>query len=540
MELPAMRKSIASKLLVTLFLLWMNLDFSIGEQTTNTDEFSSKNGNSPNGGPANSPSGKPKKNSPSGETFENVENQTGVDWYWESVVAVRWDIGDQPVVRYNSLKFDIDFSVSDYVLVNEHVRYSIYQDAKCEDSNHIITNADTYMNSWITGDDTPIGPGLDETVRRTITVSSQLNPDTISQSKSYKELPSDSEFDASITYCVRFSLWNTGPDDEEATEINHATVTLSLNLILTDDTLSISGQQVEALEKGVETSDDEFFLQSFTCDTDGNHIIRPYSQGETIRICVEPTEQASEVGFRMKEIGKFSFHQGLTSQPAILNGEVATNQLTDLSCVQGSRQCAFETMLFAHFFDNQQGTITGSGEATLQWGGEGVDRRLKILFQSPLNSTGHHDNGSESEKRSLQERTSIKSMALQDFSVFAEKDRRPPLRNKSMSRTQLVMLITLLSVFSTISLVSLISYIVRASSKPPPPTPEIDLGQPEEEQEPFKIVDRFVMPEIPEAAPISLQFDERTVISVKSLFSRASRVSNGPKGMVGRGGYVTE
>ncbi len=516
MQLAMMRRSVATKLLVTLFLLWMNLDVSIGQNSTTDDNYYS---------------------------IGNTENQTDVDWSWESVVLLRWDIGDQPVIHYNNLRFDIDFTVSDYVRVDEHVRYSIYQDAKCEDPNNIITDADDYMISWVTGDDTPLGAGLDETARRTITVSNQLNPDTISQSKSYKELPSDSEYDASITYCVRFSLWNEGPGDEEAAEINHATVTISLNLVLTDDKLKISGQKVEALEKGMETSDDEFFLQSFICDRDGNHIVRPFSQGETIRICVQPTDQASEVGFRMKGIGTFSFHQGLTSQPAILNGEVATNQLTDLSCVQGSRQCAFETMLFAHFYESQQGTITGSGDATLQWGGEGVDRRLKILVKSlPISteSTGDVDNDGEDKERSLQERTSIKTMALKDFAVFAENNRRPPLRNKAMSRTQLVLLVALLSVFLIISLVPLVSYLVRASSKPPPPTPEIDLGIPEEEHEPVKIVDRFIMPEIPEAKPMSLQFDDRTIISVKSLFSRASRVSKGTKGMDGRGGYVTE
>ena len=508
------RKCVATKLLVTLFLLWMNLDFSIGQNSTTDDNYYS---------------------------IGSTENQTDVDWSWENVVLLRWDIGDQPVIQYNNLQFDIDFTVSDYVQVEEHVRYSIYQDAKCEDPNNIITDADNYMTSSVTGDDTPLGAGLDETARRIITVSNQLNPDTISQSRSYKELSSDSEYDASITYCVRFSLWNKGPGDEEANEINHATVTISLNLILTDDALKISAQKVEAIEKGKETSDDEFFLQSFICDKEGNHIVRPFSQGESIRICVQPTDQASEVGFRMKEIGTFSFHQGLTSQPAILNGEVATNQLTDLSCVQGSRQCAFETMLFAHFFDEQQGTITGSGDATLQWGGEGVDRRLKLSFPplpTSIETTGHD---SEDEERSLQERTSTKIMALKDFAVFAEKSRRPPLRDKSMSRIQIVMIVALLSVCSIISLVPLVSCLMRrASSKPPPPTPEIDLGYPEEEQEPVRMVDRFILPEIPEAKPMPLQFDERTIISVKSLFSRASRVSKGTKGLVGLGGYVTE
>lgn len=535
MKSPTMSNSVVTKLIVTLFILWTNLGFSIGEDSSGDDHFLGDN-----------------------SMLDQLSNETGVDWFWESIVVMRWHIGDQPSIEYKDLRFDIGFTVSDYVRVDQHVRYSIYQDAKCENDDNIITDADGYMTSFVTGDDTPVGMGLDSEARRIVTLSNQLNPETIAQSKSYKEVTTKPGIDATITYCVRFSLWTNGPGDSEATEINHVGVTIALNLDLTDDTIKISGQEVGALEQGVETSDDEFFLESFICDPDGTQIVRPFRQGETIRICVQPTEQASEVGFRMKEIGTFSFSQGLISQPAILNGEVATNQLTVLSCEEGSRQCAFETMLFAHFYDSQQGTITGTGDATLQWGGEGVDRRLNISFESlPIhtkNTSDYYyyyyddndefDDSEEDRERSLQDRTSTKSMALADFAVFAESSKRPPLRDKSMTKPQLIVLISLLSAFSVIMLLPMISYFVREPPEPQATTPEIDLAHPEQQQEQkaVNIVDRFVMPGIPEEKTISLQMaDDRTIMSVKSLFSRASRVSKGTKGLlVGGSGYATE
>ncbi len=502
-----------TRLLVTLLILWINLDFSIGDAD---DDFLSNL-----------------------LVFDDDNyNQTDVDWMLETIVVLRWDIGDQPIVQYNDLRFDIDFTVSDWIRANEHVRYTIYENGQCGDPDDIITDSDGYMESWVTEDNISVGVGLDMDRRRTVRISNLLNPDSIRESGSYTELPPESESDAKIKYCVRFSLWGGPPSEPEAEEINHIDVTVALNLDMTDENVSISGQSVEAAEEGVQTSEDNFFLEAFQCDQDGNHLqdITPYNQGDMIRICVQPTEQASEVGFRIKAIDTFSFSQGSTSQAAILNGEVAANQLTDLSCETGARQCVFETLLFAHFYQSNQGTIKGSGEATLQWGGEGVDRLLKVDFESKLphiddddddddddGGGGVDSNSIEEKQRFLQERDSTKTMEVPNFTVLADKRGRPPLANKSMFTTERIVLMSLLFI-SAIVLVLPFVYCCVRKPKQKSPKFEIDLAGPGSEL--FENVDEcVVLTGIPEDQTVVSKISgERTIASMKT--SRSNR-SNG-------------
>ena len=330
-----------SKLLVAvsvsalIFLMNVRLCLSIGQDYDNSNGGSNNNN----------------------ET--ETEQLTVIDWDYETIVAVRWHIDNPPVVDYDRLRFDIHFSVSDYIEADKHVRYDIYQNVECGNAGDIITDADGFMETWVTEDDTPIGPGIDENIKRTITVSNQLIAQTIAQSKSYATettttttttTETETGNDASIAYCVRFSLWNgEGPLDPCASEINHLAVTIGLSLDLNDN-FSIKGQKVEAQNKGLETSDDQFFVEAFVCDETGKRPDLMYSfvQGDTVRICIQPTTQAAEVGFRMQRIETFNFFQGITSQGAILNAEVSPNSLTDLECQLGAKQCAFETLLFSN------------------------------------------------------------------------------------------------------------------------------------------------------------------------------------------------
>lgn len=212
-------KKIIAKLLVTSFILWTNLDFSIGQDYD--DDYSG---------------------------FSN-ETDPMINWDYESVIVLRWDIENPPRVEYEKLRFDIHFSVSDYIEASKHVRYDIYEDDQCFDSSYIITDRDDYMKTWVTEDDKPVGTGIFE--KRTVTISNQLIAENIRQSRSYKQGEGLSGLgdDSLITYCVRFSLWDAGPSDSSAVEVNHMTVTVELNLDLYDEGFSISGQEVMARKK---------------------------------------------------------------------------------------------------------------------------------------------------------------------------------------------------------------------------------------------------------------------------------------------------
>jgi len=485
---------IVAKLLVTSFILWTNLDLSIGQDYDNNN------------------------------LIYNNETDQLIDWDYETIVVVRWDIDNPPIVEYDKLRFDIHFSVSDYIEADKHVRYDIYQNAECGEVGDIITDDDGYMETWVTEDETPVGAGIDETTKRTVTVSNQLVAQTIAQSKSYKDETAGAENDASITYCVRFSLWNgEGPSDPDAVEINHLAVTVGLNLDLTDEDFSITGQKVEARNKGVETSDDQFFVEAFVCNKRGKpqNLVAPLRQGDTVRICIQPTKQAAEVGFRMQQIEKFNFFQGLTSQGAILNAEVSPNLLTDLACQPGAKQCAFETLLFSYFFQNNpEGTVLGSGEATLQWGGEGIDRRLKFHLESQLasqlagieNIEEKEYDEIEEDERLLQERASTKTIQIPTFAILADDGSKRPrllVDSKSTVRTQRIILTSLLLIFCVVLFLPLIYYY--SSGPPAQPTSEPVHVQPENELSVFEDIDRWMLSIIPE---------DRTIVSYKTFLSK--------------------
>ncbi|KAL3925936.1 MAG: hypothetical protein SGILL_000079 [Bacillariaceae sp.] len=255
-----------------------------------------------------------------------------INWEYENVVALRWNIQNPPQVTYNGLTFDLIFTVSDYVEPDDHVRYELYEGPTCGDETKLMAD-DGHIETEVAGDNTPVGGGI---MTREVTVSSTLNPQTISKSGAYQE---ESASDASITFCVQFSLWSGPTSDTEATMVNSVDATVALSVDLTDD-FSISGQQLEAREQDVKTSDDKFFVEAFLCDGNGDSLqdILPFVQGQALRICVKPTQQAYDVGFRMKRVDKFRFEQGYTTQEAIINEDVAANGLTQLYCYPGADQ----------------------------------------------------------------------------------------------------------------------------------------------------------------------------------------------------------
>jgi len=381
-----------SKLLGLLLILWTNVRLSICQNETDIEPISQN----------------------------ETDIEPIIDWDYENVVALRWSILNPPTVEYDKLRFDTHFTVSDYIEADKHVRYDIYSSADCSNEDDLLTNNDL-MKTWVSEDDTPVGLGIDTNIKRIVTVSNSLVAQNITKSNSYIE------DDESIVYCVRFSLWNDDGTGQNSTEINHLAVTITLSLDFTDEDFSINGKSVEAKDVGVKTTDDEFFVQAFLCNENGKRPsdVVPLRQGDSVRICVSPTEQAREVGFRMRHIDKFTFVQNLTSQEAVLNEVAAPNLLTELTCNPGSEQCVFETLLFSYFYSNPQANVAGNGVATLQWGNvDNTDRYLEQ--QQPYSHDGNDDDDNinriyeDDEIRWLQERSSSKVIQVPIFAILAE------------------------------------------------------------------------------------------------------------------------
>lgn len=112
-------------------------------------------------------------------------------------------------------------------------------------------------------------------------------------------------------------------------------------------------------------------LRAYDCTVSPTGVL---TQGMVIRVCIEPIQEAIMDGFRMNAIEWFTYSkisQNIT-QEAVVDQIQAPNELTRLSCVQGTSQCVVETMLFGAFFSGN-GTVEASGLATMQLGTHSSD-----------------------------------------------------------------------------------------------------------------------------------------------------------------------
>jgi hypothetical protein len=291
-----------------------------------------------------------------------------IDYEAESLLALRWRL-QQSSVNYDGLRFDINYTVSDFI-TGSLVEYIIYDGVECSFGANDVTDSG-YFDSWVTTEVEVPGSGL---ITQELTFSSNILPETITQSTAYDETGNE----ASINFCVKLSLYNKHLPDPTAVVIKSQEAVIKLDIDLADN-LSISGQDVTPRDVGVETSDDAFYVEAFICEEDGTppEDTQPLPQGQGTWVCVRPTQQALDIGFRMRRIDSFTFIQGSVTQEAVVNQVSAVNGLTELWCDTGASLCMLETILKADFFVGAAGYVGGSGLATLQFG-SGSFRRLDI------------------------------------------------------------------------------------------------------------------------------------------------------------------
>jgi hypothetical protein len=291
-----------------------------------------------------------------------------IDYEVESLLALRWRL-QQSSVNYDGLRFDINYTVSDFI-TESLVEYIIYDGVECSFGANDVTDSG-YFDSWVTTEVGVPGSGL---TTQELTFSSNILPETITQSTAYEETGNE----ASINFCVKLSLYNKALPDPTAVVIKSQEAVIKLDIDLVDN-LSISGQDVTPRDVGVETSDDAFYVEAFVCEEDGTppEDTQPLLQGQGILVCVKPTQQALDIGFRVRRIDSFTFIQGSLTQAAVVDQVSSVNGLTELWCDAGASLCMFETILQADFYFGAAANVGGSGLATLQFGSGGF-RRLDI------------------------------------------------------------------------------------------------------------------------------------------------------------------
>lgn len=293
----------------------------------------------------------------------------------------RWAISEAEI-EYNDFEFILNFEVSDIVQDNM-IGYTVFEGDSCgDDGGKAISDDANFLLSRVRTDNTPIadGSGL-----RTIKLETLVIPSEITNSSIYS---TTEDGNGLVEYCVRFGVWAWDKNDPSSYEVNFLETVLKIVINLTAGlTVDTSLSKVETLFKNVNAGSE---VEAYICDSEQNIVaMTATSQGQTVRLCVTPTDKTLGAGIYLRDLEQFTFRREdpkSVSQVAIEagTGGEAADQLTVVSCAPGSIVCAFETLLQADFFVSE-GTVVGIGSVFLQIG-QGNDsttaRRLEGGFSA--------------------------------------------------------------------------------------------------------------------------------------------------------------
>lgn len=284
----------------------------------------------------------------------------------QSTLEEKWAIGEDVAFDYNSLDFTLTFPITDFIIPGQ-AQYTMYTQG-CKEEG-------TELESGTSG---LIANGLEDTTntvrQETVTLDQQatvkisVDPTAVTANPElYTENDEIGAVTAQVIFCVRFGLFT------DTEEVNFLETVITLDIDLSDG-FAIGDVLVEPKDKLVQTAAQAYEVEGYVC-TDEEIEADPSfvrNQGAQIRVCVRPNEEARADGVYMRRIDSFTWSRTqpvAITQAAVENGLAASNTLTDLYCVPGELVCNFVSILFASFYATQ-GNVTGSGVASMQFGGD--------------------------------------------------------------------------------------------------------------------------------------------------------------------------
>jgi len=133
----------------------------------------------------------------------------------------------------------------------------------------------------------------------------------------------------------------------------------------------------------------KYFVDEYICDENLEEVLVriPLTQGENVRVCVVPEDDALVDGVYLRRIDSFAFVRErptdgtIILQEAVRDGITANEATTELFCEQGSQLCYFDTVLRSDFFSGR-GEVHGFGEAWLQYGTVATFRKLQFVIRN--------------------------------------------------------------------------------------------------------------------------------------------------------------
>jgi hypothetical protein len=118
----------------------------------------------------------------------------------------------------------------------------------------------------------------------------------------------------------------------------------------------------------LEEQEDTYGVVVFECDQDNNRLpfVRPKSQQEPLRLCIEPDESTKNDAVGMYGIVSLSLEDDMSTQPVMVEGLVQNSATTEYSCLPDGKLCYVETSVQNSFFVAEQ-IVHATGIAKLQY-----------------------------------------------------------------------------------------------------------------------------------------------------------------------------
>jgi hypothetical protein len=322
-------------------------------------------------------------------------------------LAQKWNLED-PAFNYTDKTFQLTYLFSDFITNDAQTKPTLYL-FDCKDESKVKDNKyeGVALALKTANGEISASNANNYTKNQQELVEVELKPAELVKATE-SDIFDDSDPDsATVTFCLRFSLCTDDCANVEAGtayEVNFLESQITLDVSL-KGTFEVKGISVEPKDKIKRTANQEYKLRAFQCsgkDADTGGI--PYAedsepsfaQGDVITVCVQPEDDALSDNIYMKQVEKFEY--ALVGEPTVTQKAIDIDSnpndrgqmygLSEIDECRGTKACVIKTILFATFY-TKQGTVTGTGTATMQFGTATTDRRRKLR-------------GAEQEQRELQ------------------------------------------------------------------------------------------------------------------------------------------
>jgi hypothetical protein len=273
-------------------------------------------------------------------------------------VLDRYQVGES-TINFQGTTIELVYPLSDLLPDNTLV-IQTFSDSDCS----VDISDNTYLVPTITYDDNPDPTGEKN---REVSVLYTIDPKEIQNHPVWIQESSATAF---VSFCTAINLYNGDISDPNSGPMARLDTLVYLQVNFEGG--FAAEVPVGPADRLQENAQQLYYVEGFLCD-ESNLILsteRPMRQGENVKVCVKPTNEALADGIMMRQIDSFTFYREKEdgekiTQTAVTNGVSANKELTSLTCERGSNLCHFETLLKSDFY-YKPGMIMGYGEAWLQ------------------------------------------------------------------------------------------------------------------------------------------------------------------------------